>query len=282
MEAIGQLLDHLGYATPLLYAAAAYGLFYRLDENTSDEAKAAVTSTMQSKGIEAKRVVSALLEIFDRIYTNPLWSVRAFRRSTILTIVAGVATLPIIARLVDLIPQSDSPAPALSANETHILSLAFLILSLSVNILTDYVSLFFVRRWLKTAGARRPVLALMLGALTAVVIVTLGNLLRSILDIGFLISIIVFKGYGSTLRFDQSGRLFFFTFIFSIPALVVFVWLPLLAIGILVARASGPFLWAVGRTQWFLKDGQNHPLKAVGCVATVVVFGVGLILHTLI
>jgi hypothetical protein len=73
--------------------------------------------------------------------------------------------------------------------------------------------------------------------------------------------------------------IFSFTFIFSIPALVVFVWLPLLAIGILVARASGPFFRVVGKTQWFLKDGQNHPLKAVGCVAVVIVLLVGSVLR---
>jgi len=34
-----KLLEHLGYATPFIYAAAAYGLFAWLDENASDEAK---------------------------------------------------------------------------------------------------------------------------------------------------------------------------------------------------------------------------------------------------
>jgi hypothetical protein len=46
VDAIARLLDHLGYATPLLYAAAAYGVFHWLDENASDEAKAAITSAM--------------------------------------------------------------------------------------------------------------------------------------------------------------------------------------------------------------------------------------------
>ena len=175
MEAVGKLLDYFGYATPLLFATAAYGLFYWLDENTSDEAKAAVTSTMQSKGIEGDRIISALLEIFDRIYTYPLWSKRAFGRSMLLTIVAVVATLPIMSRLIDMLPSG--LMPELSKYEMAALSLSFLTLSLSVNILTDYVSLFFIRRWLRTAG-KRPILALTLGALTAILIVTIGNLLR--------------------------------------------------------------------------------------------------------
>jgi hypothetical protein len=78
MEAIGKLLDHLGYAAPLLYAAAAYGLFRWLDENLSTAAKAALASTMKLRSYGKEQVASALVEVFDRIYTRPLLSWRAF------------------------------------------------------------------------------------------------------------------------------------------------------------------------------------------------------------
>jgi hypothetical protein len=61
-------------------------------------------------------------------------------------------------------------------------------------------------------------------------------------------------------------------FLFVWPALTVFVWLPLFALGILMARVLTPLSWVVGRAQWFLKDGKEHPLKAIGYVAAVVVF----------
>ena len=32
-----ELLKYLGFTTPLIYAAAVYGLFHWLDENASDE-----------------------------------------------------------------------------------------------------------------------------------------------------------------------------------------------------------------------------------------------------
>jgi hypothetical protein len=271
MEAIGKLLEHLGYATPLLYAAAAYGLFHWLDENTSDEAKVAITSAMQSKGVEADRIVSALLEIFDRIYTHPLWSKRAFRRSALLTIVASFVTFPTMSRLAGMVPPK---GPILTTFEL----ILFLVLSLSVNILTDYVSLFYVRRWLITAGDR-PVLAFTLGALTAILIVTMGNLLRDIVAFAFFAAK---KGQFHAPPLDQLALVFAVTFIFSIPALIVFVWLPLFAMGILVARITGPLFRAAGKIQWFLKDGQTHPLKAVGCVAAVAVLACGIILHALV
>jgi hypothetical protein len=40
----------------------------------------------------------------------------------------------------------------------------------------------------------------------------------------------------------------------------------------LAARVLTPLSWIVGRTQWFLKEGKEHPLKAIGYVAGVVVF----------
>ena len=39
-----ELLKHLGYATPFMYAAAAYALFHWLDENASQTAVAAAPS----------------------------------------------------------------------------------------------------------------------------------------------------------------------------------------------------------------------------------------------
>ena len=56
------------------------------------------------------------------------------------------------------------------------------------------------------------------------------------------------------------------------PALAVFAWLPLFALGIVIVRLLTPMTWVVGRTQWFLKEGKEHPLKAIGYVAAVVVF----------
>jgi hypothetical protein len=90
MEAVGKLLDHLGYAAPLLYAAAAYGLFNWLDENLSDAAKAALASTMKFKDYGKEQVASALVEVFDRIYTFPLLNWRAFARSVLFTTVVFV------------------------------------------------------------------------------------------------------------------------------------------------------------------------------------------------
>ena len=58
---MAELLKLLGFTTPLIYAAAAYGLFHWLDENASDEAKTVLARTMTSKDedYKSKQVASA-------------------------------------------------------------------------------------------------------------------------------------------------------------------------------------------------------------------------------
>src|SRR5215216_5224075 len=75
-----KLSEHSGYAAPFMYAAAAYYFFRWLDENASGEAKAALARTMKLKTYKNKQIASALVEVFDRIYTYPLWGWQAFLR----------------------------------------------------------------------------------------------------------------------------------------------------------------------------------------------------------
>jgi hypothetical protein len=65
-----ELAKQLGYnIAPFIYAAAAYRLFRWLDETASDEAKAALARTMRFKDYKNEQVASALVEVFDRIYS---------------------------------------------------------------------------------------------------------------------------------------------------------------------------------------------------------------------
>ena len=88
-----ELLKHLGFTTPFIYAAAAYGFFHWLDKNASDEAKAALAQTMRFKDYKNEQVASALVEVFDRIYTYPLLRWRAFFRSLLFTTVVSAIFL---------------------------------------------------------------------------------------------------------------------------------------------------------------------------------------------
>ena len=57
------------------------------------------------------------------------------------------------------------------------------------------------------------------------------------------------------------------------PAFIIHLWLPLFALSSLVVRLVYLIFRAVEWAQWFLKQGDAHPLKAIGIVATIIVFG---------
>jgi hypothetical protein len=57
------------------------------------------------------------------------------------------------------------------------------------------------------------------------------------------------------------------------PAFIIHLWLPLFALSTLVVRLIYLIFRAVEWAQWFLKQGDAHPLKAIGIVATIIVFG---------
>jgi hypothetical protein len=57
------------------------------------------------------------------------------------------------------------------------------------------------------------------------------------------------------------------------PAFLVHLWLILFASGALGVRLLNPVFRLVAWAQWFLKQGDRHPLRAIGMVAAAVVFG---------
>lgn len=251
-----KLLEHLGYATPFIYAAAAYGLFAWLDENLSDAAKTALAATMKIGPYDEKHLASALVEIFDRIYTYPLLRWSAFLRSTAYTAVVTIV-------------YAYETGSWIRVAHWDFLFSYFGVVFLT-NALSDYVSLFAIRRWL-VSSAVGPVLALSLGTLFALLIVYLGVWIRDMHEI-YLIQwrldwrMIVLAAVNWPAVFRT-----------ALPAIIVFAWIPLLALGLLSIRLVPMLMWTVAKAQWTLKEGEEHPLRAVGCVAAVIVFALAAI-----
>jgi hypothetical protein len=263
MAGLDEALNLIGLGTPFVYGAAAYGLFHWLDKNASDEAKAAISDSLKIRDYDRKQVASALVEVFDRLYTQPLFHWRAFVRSMVFTIIVFLIWLYELAG--DFLATLEDPA--------------ILIGILPVNVLLDYVALFIIRPWLGFCGSR-PVLSLTSGFVIGICIVGLGTFVRFsmflvILDLDFnaapklpplefiirwLITGLLMRGLNSDLAF------------WVIPASLVFLWLPLFATGIVVLRAINLLSWTVEKMQWFLKQGKEHPLEAIGYVAGAIVF----------
>jgi hypothetical protein len=269
-----ELLKLLGFTTPLVCAGAAYGLFHWLDENASDEAKAALARTMNFKDYKNEQIASALVEVFDRIYTSPLLRWRAFGRSLLFTtIVTAIFVLEWThfqrVRLKDV-------------SELWALALPY-------NFFTDYLCLFVIRPLL-IRSSTKPVIGLVLGTVSGAAIVVAANFLRILVFLllapllgtsGFCFSgwdryecfePLSFAGVVSLSALMPFALLSFSSLTWVWPALAVFAWLPLFALGVVIGRLLTPLSWVVGRAQWFLKEGKAHPLKAIGYIAGVVVF----------
>ena len=76
-----KLADLLGLGAPAAWAASIYALFAWLDANASEQANNALASTMKvGAAIDGPRVAAATVEIFDRIYSSPLLSLKALSR----------------------------------------------------------------------------------------------------------------------------------------------------------------------------------------------------------
>jgi hypothetical protein len=260
-----KLLEQLGYSTPLIYAAATYGLFNWLDENASDEAKAALANTMRFNQLNNGQIALALVEVFDRIYTYPLLRWHAFLRSLMFTLAVSA-----------IFTYETYESQNLDTESGTLLIWGF---SFSVNVATDFLSLFIIRRRLVSGGSR-PVFSLATGTLLGFLVVSCGALFRVVLylvDFG-----LVGGSEAVTHLMFEPKVLFSSTFIFALPAMAVFGWLPLLALGILAFRTMASLSWVLAKTQWFLKGGTEHPLRAVGYIAALTVFIIAAVRHALI
>src|SRR6266436_2462612 len=88
MELLNQTLG-----SPWVYAALIYVSFRFLDGQVSSEAQLAISSILQRKEFDHKAAGTAIVELFDRIYTSRLLSRRAFIRSAFFTLVASAIFL---------------------------------------------------------------------------------------------------------------------------------------------------------------------------------------------
>jgi hypothetical protein len=264
----------LGLGAPFAYAGATYWACQYLDQKVSDEAKQAISNVLKIRSHDPANVSAALVEVFDRIYGRPLLSWKGFRRSALFTMVITLVYLYEIGMLTDtytILRDWWSGSGWFLPTELWV--------SLLLNIFTDYLALFAVRMWLNSSRSR-PLLALVTGSAIGVAVVFGTAFLRG--GIGFYLEWLAYPSLPPLRVRDVFPLLraafpFGDTVFLTIPTLAVFVWLPLFAISILLLRLASPITWAVGKTQWFLKDGKEHPLEAIGMVASVIVFGAAVV-----
>ena len=255
-----EVLKLLGFTTPFVYAAATYGVFHWLDKKASGAAKRALTARLQSQPPDKETLANYALEVFDRIYSKPLWHVRAFCRSALITTVLCAVIWIEVGFL-------ESESDFWRGSGLFIIGSSFV-----VNVFADYMSLFLIKRLL-TASGRSPAFGLIASFLVGCSIVYIAYILRAsvflLFKFGRFLELIEFL---FAPNMSVVVRTFISSWELSAPAVAVHLWLPLLALSIVLTQASRWLFKAVGWMQWFIKQGQHHPFEAVGYVASAIVF----------
>jgi hypothetical protein len=258
-----EVLKALGFTTPFIYAAATYGAFHYLDKKASGPAKRTISAWINSTYIDKQQSAAIAVEIFDRIYTVPLWGWRAIVRSIIFT---TIITVLLVWHLYSAMFWLARVVPF----DIQIQWLQRIL----CNFAADYAALYLIRRWLILGGAR-PLLAALAGPLIGVAVLlaiyTVTDVLRFSIETWTFHPIYFVQGalywiisFGDLHEGSRTALL--------LPALIIHLWLPLFAIGVLLTQLANYLFKATSWMQWFIKQGQYHPLQAIGYIAATVVF----------
>jgi len=257
-----QLFKLLGLTAPFAYAAAVYGLFLFLERNASPAARRTVSDWLKGEPYNKEHVSNITVYVFDRLYTYPLLRWRPIVRtaiiSTVLFAIIIYTNMPILWQFLWHRPVDIGPW------------WAFWLLK---NIVSDYCSLFVVRSWL-LVGAKRPLLALTTGPIVGAVVVCSVYLILdvtrySLFDSGTFEWIYFRQDVEQYIGFFQRHTA---NSVFTIPAFLIHLWLPLFAAGVVFAQGLNSLRLPTGWAQWFLKNGSKRPFHAIGIVAAMLTF----------
>jgi hypothetical protein len=148
------------------------------------------------------------------------------------------------------------------------------------NVMSDYVSLFFIKRWL-LYGRQHIVTSVFVAAIVGVGFVGTAYVCKIIIELTAYVWIFD--------KWEASALLAFWLDPFNLkvdlirlaPALAVHLWLPIFGLAVVLTHTISMFARAATWMQWFIKQGQHHPFQAVGYVASVIVFASGVIIQFL-
>jgi hypothetical protein len=270
-----EFFDLLGLGVPFYLAAATYAVFAWLDSNASDDATKVISSWLHGRSHNESDLGNLLLKAFDRVYTRPVYAFRAFRRSAVISTVIWLLIFYIPFAVEAIPPQAQlASSLILKPGPAHFKSISLLIST----VLSDYMSLSSVRRvlvWRRSHPIRASLSATIKGAAVTFATFTLFIMMTLLLaystDPQLFTNLV--HGTPHPAPFEVIKSMLVLLILIIRPALVIYLWLPLFALSSLLLRMVFWIFRAVEKAQWFLKQGDEHPLKAIGIVATIIVFG---------
>ena len=233
------LFQLLGLGAPFAAGAAIYALFNFLDKKASVAANRAIVEWMQGENYKQLDLATAVISAFDHLYGTPLLRLKTFMRS------AFLSTCAVLIYFLFYVGRD--------AENSSVLVGAFVVFTIPV-IATDYVSLFFVRKFLRVAKGNAKLSIISAFACAILTISALGLAFLAMFFTSWQISSIKIAA------------------ILTFPAWLVHLWLPLFLEGAAINSGIYAFLRTVRFAQWFIKRGDSHPFEAIGMTAGAVTF----------
>ncbi len=267
MPEVAQVLKLLGFTTPFIYAAATYGFFHWLDKKASGPAKRAISGWLEPKEYDRAAIAAAVLELFDRVYTRPLQAWPAVLRSALITVTISILFVYELAgdpSEVHYFPSGLRGAAYGYYGES--VRVIYFFIALGLNIISDYAALFVIRLWLNN-DAPSPLKALLVGPAFGLALITSVIIVRdTVMSFALFYSM---KGLPEWLALNTTEPVYI---ALSLSALAVHLWLPVFALCVGLVKGLNYIILATKQIQWFIKRGKDHPLDALGFVATPLMF----------
>jgi hypothetical protein len=267
-----------GLGVPFYLGGATYGVFWWLDSNASDEVTQVISLWLRGRSQHKLDLGNLIINAFDRVYTSSLLTFRAFQRSAAISSIIWLLAYFMPWSIQFRVLLNESELWDVAKNSSFITLFVGVAITLPFVILSDYISLFVVRGLLVDASAH-PIKASIGAFAVGYFIIT--SLLSFLVSTIFYIvvaqgMIVVTKDPAESVIIVIKTVLFIlfgdsFLGIFA-PALIIHLWLPLFTVSSLAVRLAFWIFRVVEWAQWFLKQGDAHPFKAIGIVATLIVF----------
>lgn len=267
---IKEVFRSLGLESAFIYAGLTFAFFAWVDSDISPQVKETISRWINRMSHERTAVTASIVQIFDRIYGKKLLSLNTLVRSSLISIVVSV---------IFIVEQRIVSNPSLRPDQTHLFAF-----SIYANVLSDYLSLFFIKKLLVSLPAR-PILTLLLGTTVAALVIFMFLVFRLSMPV-------IFAGH-LRLDWEENWMLaaiaaILFPFMASIklvlmhpevigmslvpPAIFVHLWLALMGIAVFIIRIGTYFFRTVSVAEKVLKKEESRPLRAIGYVAALFVF----------
>jgi hypothetical protein len=264
LSTIAQLL---GLGGPVAATLFIYLIFKFLDSKASQAANHTMVTWIADRYQKPIDVHHVIIAAFDQLYGSPLLSLKTLLRTAVLS---TCSTTIYYLFLIDVVEYQPFTHPF-----DDITVIPFVIIS-------DYISLFVVKRALIVAriNFQLSVLIILFGAALAIMLCVL------ISEIVSYVQIAVNDGVRHhSLRFALQVFWIFMSGVVPdalhviVPlatsvgaAAIIYVWFPILILGLALTRAAKLFIGTVKFAQWFVKRGERHPFEAIGISASAATF----------